>query len=86
MKRFHSSGTASGNVEVMWMWKMTMPTTAIVPERPAPGHEQQQRQRELHGRAEVRGERRPSRGPQVLRDSCGTAGAWPRASGSTACC
>src|SRR5271154_2843217 len=30
MNRFHSSGTASGNVEVMWMWKMTMPTTAIV--------------------------------------------------------
>ena len=31
MKRFHSSGTASGNVEVMWTWKMTIPITAIVP-------------------------------------------------------
>ena len=31
MNRFHSSGTASGNVEVMWMWKMIIPTTAIVP-------------------------------------------------------
>ena len=30
MNRFHSSGTPSGNVEVMWMWKMTIPTTAIV--------------------------------------------------------
>ena len=25
MNRFHSSGTASGKVEVMWRWKMTIP-------------------------------------------------------------
>ncbi len=31
MKRFHSSGTASGNVEVMWTWKITIPTTASQP-------------------------------------------------------
>ena len=34
MKRFHSSGTASGNVDVMWMWKMTIPMTAAVPSQP----------------------------------------------------
>ena len=33
MNRFHSSGTASGIVEVMWTWKRTMPITAIVPTR-----------------------------------------------------
>ena len=31
MKTFHSSGTASGNVERMWRWKMIIPATAIVP-------------------------------------------------------
>ncbi len=31
MKRFHSSGTASGKVEVMWTWKITIPITARVP-------------------------------------------------------
>ena len=30
MNTFHSSGTASGNVEKMWTWKITIPTTAIV--------------------------------------------------------
>ena len=34
MNRFHSNGTASGKVEVMWMSKMTIPTTAIVPSVP----------------------------------------------------
>ncbi len=34
MKRFHSSGTASGNVDVMWMWKISMPITAIFPSVP----------------------------------------------------
>ena len=28
MKTFHSSGTASGKVERMWRWKMTIPATA----------------------------------------------------------
>ncbi len=37
MKRFHSSGTASGNVEVMWMWKMIIPITASVPISAAAG-------------------------------------------------
>ena len=50
MNRFHSSGTASGNVEVMWTWKMIMPTTAIVHSVPPRRDEQQQRQRELHRR------------------------------------
>ena len=40
MNRFHSSGTASGNVEVMWTWKMIIPITAIVPITP-PLDEQQ---------------------------------------------
>ena len=31
MNRFHSSGTASGNVDRMCTWKMTMPITAMVP-------------------------------------------------------
>ena len=31
MKMFHSSGTASGKVERMWRWKITIPATAIVP-------------------------------------------------------
>ena len=30
MKRFHSSGTASGNIEVMLRWKRIIPTIAIV--------------------------------------------------------
>ena len=34
MNRFHSSGTASGNVEVMWTWKMIIPITAAVPSQP----------------------------------------------------
>ena len=29
MKTFHSNGTPRGNVEKMWTWKMTIPTTAI---------------------------------------------------------
>src|SRR3954447_23185455 len=36
MNRFHSSGTASGNVDVMWMWKTIIPIIAsvwIVPPR-----------------------------------------------------
>ena len=52
MNRFHSSGTASGNVEVMWTWKMTIPITAS-PDRPAAGDEQQERQPELHHRPQV---------------------------------
>ena len=31
MNRFHSIGTPSANVEVMWAWKMIIPITAIVP-------------------------------------------------------
>ena len=30
MKTFHSSGTASGKVERMWTWKITIPATARV--------------------------------------------------------
>ena len=30
MNRFHSSGTASGNIEVMLRWKKIIPTIAIV--------------------------------------------------------
>ena len=30
MKTFHSSGTASGNIEVMLRWKRIIPTIAIV--------------------------------------------------------
>ncbi len=30
MNRFHSSGTASGNIEVMLRWKRIIPTIAIV--------------------------------------------------------
>ena len=30
MNTFHSNGTASGNVEKMCTWKITIPTTAIV--------------------------------------------------------
>ena len=30
MKMFHSSGTASGNIEVMLRWKRIIPTIAIV--------------------------------------------------------
>ena len=51
MKRFHSSGTASGNVEVMWMWKMIIPITASVPIVPPLVTKQQDRQRELDHRA-----------------------------------
>ena len=35
MNRFHSSGTPSGNVEVMWTWKMIIPITASVPSVPS---------------------------------------------------
>ena len=31
MNTFHSSGTASGKVEKMWRWKITIPATASVP-------------------------------------------------------
>ena len=31
MNRFHSSGTPSAKVEVMWTWKSSIPITAIVP-------------------------------------------------------
>ena len=31
MNRFHSSGTPSANVEVMWTWNRSIPITAIVP-------------------------------------------------------
>ena len=34
MNRFHSSGTASGKVDVMWMWKMIIPIIASVPTNP----------------------------------------------------
>ena len=34
MKMFHSSGTASGNIEVMWRWKRIIPTIAIVRDVP----------------------------------------------------
>ena len=34
MNTFHSSGTASGNVEKMWTWNSTIPTTAIVSNGP----------------------------------------------------
>ena len=30
MNRFHSSGTASGNIEVMFTWNRIIPTIAIV--------------------------------------------------------
>ena len=36
MKRFHSSGTPSANVEVMWTWKMIIPISASVPMIPSP--------------------------------------------------
>ena len=66
MKMFHSSGTASGKVERMWRWKITIPATAIVPIDAALGDEQDQRQGELDHRAQVGGERPDRRGPQVL--------------------
>ena len=56
MKMFHSSGTASGKVERMWRWKMTIPATAIVPIVPPWRHEQDQRQGELDHGAEVGGQ------------------------------
>ena len=34
MKMFHSSGTASGKVERMCRWKITIPATARVPIQP----------------------------------------------------
>ncbi len=34
MNTFHSSGTASGKVEKMWRWKITIPARASVPSRP----------------------------------------------------
>ena len=34
MNRFHSSGTASGNVEVMCTWKAIIPAIAISPTVP----------------------------------------------------
>ena len=58
MKRFHSSGTASGKVDVMWTWKMIIPTTAIVPITPPLDKNSSDRQRELDRGAEVGGERR----------------------------
>ena len=51
MKRFHSSGTASGNVEMMWMWKMIIPITASVPIVPPLRQEQDERQPELDRRS-----------------------------------
>ena len=86
MNRFHSSGTASGNVEVMWTWKMIMPTTAIVHSVPPRETSSMSGSENSIDGAEVRGEGRPARGPQILRIVRGRAGAWPRASGSTACC
>ena len=63
MNRFHSSGTASGNVEVMWTWKMIIPITAIVPIVPPLREEQEQRQRELdHGAQCARRARAPREG------------------------
>ena len=86
MNRFHSSGTPSGNVEVMWTWKMIIPITAIVPIVPPLRDEQHERQRELDRRAEVRAER--GRGARAAgpRGSAGTAWRLAGASGSTACC
>ncbi len=34
MNTFHSSGTASGKVEKMWTWKITIPATASVCSQP----------------------------------------------------
>ena len=31
MNRFHSIGTPIANVEKMWTWNISMPTSAIVP-------------------------------------------------------
>ena len=35
MKTFHSSGTASGKVERMWRWKITIPAAAEGADRAA---------------------------------------------------
>ncbi len=34
MNRFHSSGTPSANVDVMWTWNRIIPINAIVPTIP----------------------------------------------------
>ena len=67
MNRFHSSGTASGNVEVMWMWKMTIPITASVPIVPPLVRNRISGSANSIAVPEVRAERRVRDGPQVLR-------------------
>ncbi len=61
MKMFHSSGTASGNIEVMLRWKRTMPTIAIVAYDVVVHGDQQQRPAELLHGAEVGAARADSR-------------------------
>ncbi len=86
MKMFHSSGTASGKVERMWRWKMTIPATAIVPIDAALGDEQDQRQGELD--RPCPGGRRARRSTRAAgpRGGRGRGAASPPASGSRACC
>ena len=83
MKTFHSSGTASGKVERMWRWKMTIPATAIVPIDAALGEQQDQRQGELDHRAHVGAESRRSARAAGPPGGRGRAAASPPASGST---
>ena len=86
MKTFHSSGTASGNVERMWRWKTIIPATAIVPS--VPPLETSSRSGSVNSidGAHVRrsgADRRRAAGPRVV---CDRAVASPGASGSRACC
>ena len=87
MNRFHSSGTASGNVEVMWTWKITIPITAIVADRAAA-----RRASSRSGRPNsitvpmCAASAAQPRGPQVLRVVAVELRLAPCASGSTACC
>ena len=86
MKMFHSSGTASGNVERMWRWKMIIPATAIVPIVPPADTSR------ISGRVnsmtvpEVGREGAGRRGPQVLGMVAVEAPPSPPATGSRACC
>ena len=59
MNRFHSSGTPSANVEVMWRWKRIIPITATVPIVPPLDRSR------TSGSAEL--DRGPGVGPQTRR-------------------
>ena len=85
MKMFHSSGTPSGNVEVMWVWKIERDRDRDHRQRPAVGDQQQDREAELERRPQVGRRGAPASMAGGCSDGPGRAASWRTASGSRAC-